>query len=298
MAALARRQHGVVSGRQLRRLGYSESAISRAAELGRLHRLHRDVYAVGHTNLTDQGRHLSAVLACGPGALLSHRSAAWLWGILSSRTPVPWPIEVTGPQPRLPRGSIWLHRSRSLLDEDRRTREGIPLTSVPRTVLDMAPRLGPERLGSIIESSERLELFDLAEFDSLLARSNGHHGWGRLRRALAGYRDDEAFTRSPPERRFLKLIRRSRLPQPSFNVYVAGHEVDVYWSRERFAIELDSFEFHRTRAAFERDRRRQEDLKVAGIDLLRITSRRLDDDPAQLIERLEVLLAERRDGSA
>ncbi len=290
LAELAGLQHGVVSGRQLRqRLGYSETAITRAADAGRLHRLHRDVYAVGHTNLSDQGRHLAAVLACGPGALLSHRSAGWLWGILSK----PSQIEVTGPERRRPRGSIRLHHSQVLIEDDRAIRDRIPVTALPRTLLDLAAVLTPRGLERAIEHSERLDLFDLVPVEELLSRVKRHHGVRRLRRAVALYRHDPAFTREEFERRFLRLLRESSLPQPSVNFFTEGYELDVYWPHERFAIELDSFEFHGTRRAFERDHRRLEDLKVAGIEVVPVTWRRLNEDPQELLERISTLLADR-----
>jgi hypothetical protein len=290
LADLAKRQHGVVSVRQLTRpLGYSRYEVARATAAGRLHRIHRGVYAVGHTRLTQQGRCLAAVLACGPGALLSHRSAAWLWGL--SKAP-PAPFEVTAAVPRRPRPPIVLHYVRALEAEDRALREGIPVTSAARTLLDNAAGARFDRLQRLIERSEELRLFDLVLVESVLARNAGHHGAGPLRRALALYRPPP-FTRSGLERRFLDLVAEAGLPRPSTGFNEIGFELDVYWPEQRFAVELDTFETHGTRAAFERDRLRQEELKLAGIEMVRLTGTRLEREPSQVIDRIARLLAQR-----
>jgi len=291
LAALAGRQHGVVSIRQLTGpLGYSPGAVARATGAGRLHRLHRGVYAVGHTRISDRGRCLAAVLACGPGALLSYRSAAWLWGTSRSG---PAPFDVTAPVPRHGRPPIRLHRARGLTAADRALVEGVPATSLPRTLLDNASVLRSRQLERQLERAEELRLFDLRAVESLLARTVGHPGHGRLRRALELYREPP-FTRSEFELRFLAAVAAAGLPRPSTGFNVAGYELDAYWSRERFAVELDSFGTHGGRAAFERDRLRQEELKLAGIELTRITDARFHREPAAVLERVSELLAQRR----
>lgn len=291
LAEIANRQHGVVSIRQLEGpLGYSRSAVVRAAAAGRLHRLYRGVYAVGHVNIPPQGWCLAAVLASGPDALLSHGSAAWLWGISK---PGPAPLSVTTPVPRSPRPPIVLHHSRTLVAEDRALPEGIPTTALPRTLLDCAATIRADRLDRMLERAEELRMFDLGPVEALLERTTGHPGHGRLRRAIALYREP-AFTRSGVEKRFLALVEEAGLPRPATNIGAHGYELDVYWPRERFAVELDVFETHGTRAAFERDRLRQEDLKLEGIEMTRVTGRRLEREPAQVMERVARLLEQRR----
>jgi hypothetical protein len=145
----------------------------------------------------------------------------------------------------------------------------------------------------MIERSEQLELFDLTAVDSLLARTVGHPGAGRLHKALATYRAP-AFTRSHLERLFLALVQKEGLPAPAANTFVAGFELDMYWPRERFAVELDGYETHGTRAAFERDPIRQEELKLAGIEMVRLTYRRLTREPKVVAKRLAALLEKRR----
>jgi very-short-patch-repair endonuclease len=292
LAELAKRQHGVVSIRQMTNfLGYSRSAVTRAAASGRLHRLYRGVYAVGHTDLSPQAQCLAAVLACGPGALLSHHSAAWLWGIARWS---PLPVSVTAPNPRRTRPPIRLHHARALAPADRALGERIPVTAVPRTFLDLAPAIASDRLQRLLERAEELRLFDLRQFEALLARTAGHPGAGRLRRALALYRP-APFTRSGLERRFLELVRQAGLPRLLANFVEAGYELDVYWPEDRFAVELDTYETHGSHGAFERDRLRQEDLKLAGIEMTRVTGRRLDREPRAVVERVARLLEQRQE---
>ncbi len=287
MAELATKQHGVVSARQLRDLGVSDSAIGREVDAGRLHPLHRGVYAVGHRVLPDRGRCLAAVLASGSSAVLSHRSAGWLWGLTTS---LPSPVDVTAPTGRHRHARIRLHRARNLRPEDLDTRDGISVTAVPRTMLDLAVALSPPRIDRLFERADQLELLDLSGIADLLERTRGHRGRRKLRTAAQSYRSEPRFTRSALERRFLELVERSGLPMPLVNLNVVGHEVDMFWPEHRFAVELDGFEHHRTRAAFERDRVRQEDLKLAGIDSIRITARRVREEPDTVMSRLRDLL--------
>lgn len=289
LSGLAERQHGVVSAKQMRQIGYSNGQIKRAVAAGRLHRIHRGVYAVGHPRLTKHGRCIAAVAACGPSALLSHVSAAWVWGLAPTCPALP---HVSVPIRGHRRTGIQVHRAPALDAADRAEREGIPLTAVPRTLLDLAATAS-RRLDRAIERSERLELFDLRAVDSLLTRTVGHAGSGPLRKALDVYREP-AFTRSDLERRFLALVRKSGLPKPAANTFVAGFELDLYWAHERFAVELDSYEYHGGHTSFEQDRMRQEDLKLAGIEMTRITAGRIEREPIAVTQRLHRLLTQRR----
>ena len=269
-------------------LGYSRSAVSRACAAGRLHRLHRGVYAVGHTRLTPYGESLAAMLACGPGALLSHGSAAWLWGI--SRI-LARPLAVTAPSPHHARLPIAVHYARDLRDQDRALEQNIPVTSLARTLLDYAATVSRDRLDKGIERAEELELLDLRAVDELLGRTAGHHGHGRLRKALALYRPPP-FTRSGLERRFLELVEEAGLPKPATGFNELGHELDVYWPEQGLVVELDVYETHGTRGAFERDRLRQEDLLLEGIRMDRVTGPRLATEPRRVIARVARLLAQ------
>jgi hypothetical protein len=280
---MANRQHGIVSIRQLRGpLGYSERTVVREAERGELHRLYRGVYAVGHARVSTHARCLAAALACGPNALLSHTSAAWLWGV---STQAPFPLHVTAPERRRPRRPIVLHHARALLDRDWTLVEMIPVTSLARTFLDSAAIVRGSRLERMLERAEELKLFDLAPVKELLERTAGHPGHGRLRRAVELYRPT-SFTRSGLERRFLALVREAGLPQPRASFVEHGFELDVYWPEERFAVELDTYGTHGSHGAFERDRLRREELLLEGIEMIQVTDLRLAREPERVIERV------------
>lgn len=285
---MAKEQHGVVSMWQLAELGYPRPTVKQAIGTGRLHPLYRGTYAVGHRAVSRQGQCLAAVLSCGEGALLSHRSAAWLWGMTKRFC---LPIEVTAASPRDTRSDIRVHSAAALAAQDRTSHEGIPVTAIPRTLLDFAA-VDPWFLGQALDNAHRLGLLDLIGMDELISRSKGFRGVARLRTALEIHRPS-AFTRSGLERRFLELVRRARLPQPSMNLYVEGHELDAYWPAQRFAVELDTYDYHGSPTAFEADRLRQESLKLAGIEMVRITGTRMDREPTAVMRRLRRLLAHR-----
>jgi hypothetical protein len=204
----------------------------------------------------------------------------------------PVPVHVTTQAWRKPRSSLRLHQARGIADEDRALREGIPVTAVPRTLLDLAATVRFDWLERMVERAEELELFDLGPVESLLERTWGHHGWGRLRRAIAQCQP-VPFTRSGFERRFFEAVLEAGLPRPVMNYVEAGFELDVYWPEKRFAVELDVYATHGTHAAFERDRLRQEDLKLAGIELTRVTDVRFHREPEAVLERVARLLAQR-----
>jgi hypothetical protein len=271
LAEIAARQHGVVARWQLNALGLRDGAVARRLGSGRLHRLHRGVYAVGHKVVPHRGRLIAAVLACGPDAVLSHRSAAGIWGILRTSSPV---VEVTAPT-RAGHPGITLHRVRRLDPEDRALHDGIPVTTVARTILDCAAELGPRRTEQMIEASERLRLFDLTAIGDCRARSRGHRGERPLKAALAAIHRPPADTRSPLEERFLDFCRDAGVPPPATNVTVAGYEVDAAWLEQRLVVELDSYEFHGPRGAFERDRVRDTAIQLAEFRVVRVTHRRL-----------------------
>jgi hypothetical protein len=287
IAEIAARQHGVVARRQVVALGLGRGAIRHRLDAGRLHRVHVGVYAVGHSILSARGRWLAAVLACGDGALLSHRPAAAVWGIASSNGAR---VDVTvharnghGP------AAIRLHRVRNLHPEDRAVRDGIPVTSVARTLLDYAEVARRDQLARAFEEAERRELLDMRAVEELLDRSDGRRGQRALTTVIAGYAPEPRFTRSDLERLLLALCRDYGLPLPAMNLWIAGHEVDAVWP-DLLVVEVDGYKYHRTRAAFERDRRRDADLQVAGYRVLRITYRRLVEEPAAVAESIRALL--------
>jgi hypothetical protein len=185
-----------------------------------------------------------------------------------------------------------VHSAEALTLKDHASTEGIAVTAVPRTLLDFAA-VDPHFLGFALDNAHRLGLLDLIAIDALISRSGGFRGVARLRTALEIHRGP-AFTRSGLERRFRDLVRRMGLPQPSMNYFIEGCELDAYWPTERFAVELDTYDYHGSPQAFESDRVRQENLKLAGIEITRITGARLDREPRVVGDRLRRLLAQRR----
>jgi hypothetical protein len=204
----------------------------------------------------------------------------------------PAPLHVTTSVWRTPRPPLRLHQSLALGDQDRALREGVPVTSLCRTLLDLAATVRFDWLERMVERSEERELIDLRSLEELLGRTVGHPGHARLRKALALYKPS-SFTRSGLEKRFLELVTQAGLPQPRTNFVIQGFELDCYWPEFHFAVELDVFETHGTRAAFERDRKRQ-DLLLVGIHMTRVTAPRLEREPDEVIRRVALLLAQRR----
>jgi very-short-patch-repair endonuclease len=286
--ALAERQHGVVAQRQLIALGLSQRAIERRLESWRLRLVHREVFAVGHLRLSQQGRWLAAVLAYDDGALLSHRSAAALWGLSRPWAPAVDVTALAGRQGIRRRERIWIHRGR-LHPEDRTVRGGIPVTTVARTLFDLAEFVSFRRLESAWEEADRLNFLQLRAVEDVCERGYGRRSLKPIRRLLAEGRA-ATVTRSPLEDDFATFCRKHRLPMPSFNTTALGYEIDALWPAQRLAAELDSWEFHRHRAAFERDRIRDAALQVAGYRTIRITDRRMNNEAAVLASELRALL--------
>lgn len=287
MAELADRQHGVVSRTQLLALGFGRRAIQHRIDRGRLHRIHSGVYAVGRSSLDPAGHRMAALLRAGPDAVISHRTAAALWGLMPTAQTM---IDVTIPRRgiRSPR-AIRIHCSEVLDPADRTTIDGIPVTSLPRTLLDLAPILRPDQLLRVIEQAVRLGRFDLAAVEADVARAP-RRGVARLRGVLADYREP-APTRSELERSFVALVERARLPKPQVNVQVAGLEVDFCWPEAWLVVELDGRAFHTSPRQFERDRLRDAQLQRAGYRVLRVTFKRLHEDPAGVIDDIRALIA-------
>jgi very-short-patch-repair endonuclease len=283
---LATRQGGVVSTAQLRALGLSDGAIAHRARVGRLHRVHRGVYAVGHVALGREGRIRAALLATGPGAAASHRTAGGVWGIRATARAA---IELSSAS-RGRRGApgIEVHRVRRLDPRDVTTVDAIAVTTVARTLVDLASVLTPSRLERAVAQADVLELLDVAAVNDVLERTRGRRGTGVLRELLGV---EAPHTRSELEHRFLRLVRKAGLPVPAMNVSVAGHDVDAVWFDARLVVELDSWAFHRQRAAFERDRLRDTDLALAGFRTVRLTHRRIAHEPRNVVDMLSKLRA-------
>jgi very-short-patch-repair endonuclease len=234
---------------------------------------------------------MAAVLACGPGAVLSHRAAAALWDL----RPTPsGPIDVIVPgRTRHSRKGIRVHNVRTLHDDDRAEVEGIPVTSLHRTLLDYAEIARFQQLRHAIDAAARRELLDGMKLDALYARSHGHHGLKPLRAAVADLKGSAPWTQSELERAFLALIRDAGLPEPSTNVIIEGELVDCFWPQANLVVEIDGYEFHKSRAEFEADRKRDAKLVLAGYRVIRVTQPRIEHEPEELLSDLTALLGSR-----
>jgi very-short-patch-repair endonuclease len=290
MAMLAARQYGVVTGEQLHYLGYSADAVDRMVAVGRLHAWHRSVFAVGHHNLSAHGLCMAAVLFRGSSALISHQSAVWLWGL---ERKLEIPVHVSVRWRGHAQGAIGLHHCPALRDEDVAETERLPVTAVPRTLLDYAAEAKPVRLVRAIDKADRMELLDLAAIDRMVDEVRGHRGRAALLSAMTVHRE-KGFTRSGGEKRLLAALAEAGVRRPLVNNFIEGYELDFYWERERLAVELDSWEHHRGRRSFEQDRQRQEELAMAGIETIRITGARLKREPRKVAMRIASHLSRRQ----
>ena len=285
IAALAGLQHGVVGRIQLLGLGVGRRAIGHRVESGRLHPVHRGVYAVGHRALSRHGRWMAAVLAAGPGAVLSHGSAAALWGIRdTSRTR----IDVITPRTLHARPALRPHCA-VLPTDEMTTKDGIPVTTPARTLLDLAAILDRRALERAFNEAEVRRLTSPAPLATLIACHPGKRGTTNLRTLVpdAG----RSTTRSELEGRFLSFLDTHDLPHPETNVLIEGVEVDAAWRAQHLIVELDGYAFHGTRAAFESDRARDRRLTARGWRVIRITWRDLCERPHELATELGALLS-------
>lgn len=259
----------MVSTAQLRAAGFDRKAIAAGVKRGWLHPYHRGVYSVGHARVTYQGRLWGAVLATG--GVLSHRSAAAAWDLM----PAPaGPVDVTTTSNSRSREGVRVHRT-ATLDDVVQDADGLPRTSVARTLVDLADVLPERALRRVIERAEVLRILDVRDLP------------GRRKIRVAA---EPHFTRTELERRMLDLVRAHRLPTPSVNASLLGYEVDFLWRERRLVAETDGAETHLTRTAFERDRRRDAELLTAGYRVVRLTYRQVTDEPAQIARTLRRLL--------
>jgi len=266
IARLASSQHGVISAAQLLVLGLTRQATAQRVRSGRLHRIHRGVYAVGHARLSNEGRWMAAVLAGGEGAVLSHRAAAELWRLLTPRR-AETDVTVPGHGGRRQRPGIRLHRSATLTQQETTRRNGIPVTSPARTLVDLRVCATPDELSRARRQAEffgyRIEAADSKPI---------------------------AVARNELERRFLRLCQRHHLPRPLVNAPMGGYEVDFLWPQAKLVAETDGYDAHSGRASFEYDHRREAKLAAAGYEVLRFTWHQVLDEPAEVVAALRARL--------
>lgn len=293
---VADRQHGVASRRQFLDAGVSRHAIDSRIRSGRLVPLYPGVYSALRTS-DSSARWMAAVLCGGPGSLICRRSAACLWGF---GPPERQTSVLRGFNKKLdaPAGArllaargLLVHRTRTLMPEDIASKDGIPVTSVARTLLDLA-MTSRNQLEEFFDSAARCRLLRREELLRVLDRGPGWNGIGRLRVLVEEWDPLLATSRSGLEMEFLGLCRRSKLPEPLMNSRLAGHEVDFLWPTEKLVVEVDGFSFHSGQDAFESDHARDADLAMAGYRVLRFTYRKVTLEPEFVTTRVKALLAQ------
>lgn len=282
--AVAHGQHRIVTTRRLRSLGFDSGAVHRRTIDGRLRRLYPGVYLVGPGEPTRVGRWLAAVLACGDGALLRRRSAGALWNLVGLRGSKP---ETLIPYARCVKvRGVSVQRSRLIHADDRAMMSGIPVTSIERTLVDLASDLSSGDLKRALEQAESLRLVDWRTLEAAVGRAQGRPGVGALR-ALLGYDPAPANeTRSELERRFFRIVTEAGLPPYGRNVVVEGIEVDAFWAEARVVVELQSYAFHSDKDTFITDHRKNAKLQAAGHRVLPVT-----DDQTRRPDELVATLA-------
>lgn len=282
-------QHGLVTRAQLLRAGGGLGAVKHGVKTKRLRPIQRGVYRVGPM-ASPREKEMAAVLACGAGASVSHRSAAALWCLLAHPGESA-PVDVTlADGRRCRRPGVRAHRGPALEPGDVATVDGIPTTSPARTLLDLARAVGSRELEQAVARAEKARLASRAEVLSLIARHPKRGGYRSLR-ALVQDSVSLAVTRSEAEERFLALVRKARLPVPAVNVRVGGYEVDFFWRSERLVVEVDGFAFHSSRSQFERDHQKDVDLSARGFQVVRVTWRQIVAAPEATLARLAGTLA-------
>jgi Protein of unknown function (DUF559) len=295
IAALATRQDGAIAYRQLRRLGLGEDAIEFWLEIDRLHRLFKGVYALGHEAITLRTRWWAATLACGDAAVLSHWDGGMLYSVLRSSSPI---IHVSAPgRTRDGHRGLRLHLPRQLPPEDLTTHKGIPVTTLARVFIDLAPYLSLERLTRMWDDALRQDILDVKQIEAIRARSNGRKGLKKIDSLLAQTRDFPPRTRTELERDgYLLFAESPDVPTPSANVWIAeaALEADLVWA-ERVVVELDHDEWHaKTRQQRERDNDRDFRLQLAGYKVLRVSDFRLRTDREGILRDVGDLLRSQR----
>lgn len=283
IARLAERQHGVISRKQLATAGVANGTIARWLSAARLHRIHPQVYALGHAALSLDGRLIAALLYGRDDAAFSHTTAAWIWSLTDSE---PTRIHLTVPGRLRSLPDVRVHHSRRVETVEHR---GFPVTPVARTLLDLASMVTPRQLRRALAEADYLGLFDRAELDAVFGR--GRPGAGNLRKALMRHLPRLAETLSVFEERFLELCERHSLPAPEVNAKVSSMRVDALWREQRVAVELDGSAAHGGWAAIKRDRQRELALRQLGFNVVRYTWEQVTSRPDEVTADLRRLLA-------
>jgi hypothetical protein len=284
----------MVTRRQLAAIGISRSALSRRIEAGRLERVHRGVYAVGHRQRTREASWIAAVMACGRGAVLSHLDAAVLWKIYATKGSTIHVTTTDRSARRIP--GVKVHRARRLDPADVTKKDAIPVTTVARTLVDLTDLLPSDRILRAMREAEYLKLLDTDTLIAAVQRANGRKHLNELKKAIERHRPGQ-IVREELEHRFLELVYEAGLPEPETNVKVKTwrrtYDVDCLWREAGVAVELDGRSAHARAAAFEEDRARDAALTATGLRPLRFTWLRITEEPEDLLAELEATLSGR-----
>jgi Transcriptional regulator, AbiEi antitoxin len=283
LGRIAARAHGVVTRGELLAAGLSDDQIRHRLEIGALIRQHPGVYRVGHDAPSVESRYLAAVRACGSGAVLCGEAAACLLGLVKGHPPrpevlVPWDRRVAG---------VRTCRARNMDPRDATIWRGIPVTTAPRTLLDLARRLGEDELALACHEAQVRFRMTPDAVEAVLARRPRSPGAAKLRRVLRG---DTQVTLSKLERHFLELLREHKLPLPETNRSVGGRRVDCHWPHHRLTVELDSYRYHSSRHSWERDRLREREAYARGDQFRRYTYGDVFEGPGPMLSELHALL--------
>jgi len=280
IARIAGRQDNVITGDQLRAAGLGRGAIAHRLKAGTMQRLHTDVYLLGAAPPTPMARARAAVLACEPDAVASHRSAACLYGLLPD---LGGDIDVTvvGRNPGR-RSGIRRHRVARLGPQEVRTMRGLKVTSVARTICDLAATESARETEQAVQEALYREIVTVGALAAMLTPNPRRKGAPVIRALIR----DPRLTRSERERRLLKLIDAAQLPKPLTNAPLHGYKADLYWPRHGLVVEFDGWGAHGHRLAFESNRKRDQIMLAAGLRVLRVTDRQLEGEPIAIIARI------------
>lgn len=290
--ALAERQHGVVAHWQLLELGAARSMVLGRRQAGLLTQLHRGVYGLGHQRLSTEGRWMAAVLACGPGAVLSHFNAGRLWHMCGSHGPIEV-LRQSGGLARESHQGVRLHQTRRLHPYEVTVEHGIPVAVRERVLLDLAGRMDAKRLRRVVVQAYKTGHLDWKRLERITTRRRGCRGVGRLRQIVLEVDPEALETKSVAEIDFLAICREVDFPTPIVNVLVEGHLVDFLWPAQKVIVETDSWGHHGDRTTFESDRQRDVELTAAGYDVHRTTYKMLKRDPGPFLNNVRRALRTR-----
>jgi very-short-patch-repair endonuclease len=286
LASKAASQHGVVSREQLLEAGLTPKEIKSRLRSGGLFREHRGVYRVGHRAPSTEATYLAAVLAGGKGAALTGRAGAHLWMLIKGQPPPPVVITIT--QRRIE--GVRTQRSRQLDPADVTIFNAIPVTTVPRTLVELAAELSIDALARACHEAGVRYRTTPSAVEAVLARRPTSPGARKLRRIMSG---EVRVTLSTLERRFLNLLRAERFPLPITNRPAGGRRVDCRWPEHRLTVELDSYQFHNSRHSWEQDRLREREARARGDEFRRYTYRDVFEEPRPMIRELRSFFGKR-----